>query len=71
MSFAEIIEELPHLTPRQRQELLREVMVMEDQALSEADEALVAQRLTQLRARPGSVLSIHDLRANLSARRTK
>ena len=71
MSLAEIIEELPRLSPRQRQELLREVLVMEDETLSEAHVTLVAHRLTQHRARPESVLAIADLRANLAARRAK
>lgn len=70
MSFAEILEQLPRLTAREREEVIRHALVMRDGSLSAQDEATVEQRLAEHRSDPGSALSVEHLRANLAARRS-
>jgi len=41
MSFAQVIEELPRFTVVERQELLRNVLKLDDEGLSDSELALV------------------------------
>jgi hypothetical protein len=50
MSFAQVLEELPRFSVAERQELLRNVLELEEDGLSEPELALVEQRLTAYQA---------------------
>jgi hypothetical protein len=45
MSFAQVLEELPRLSAKQRQILIRRALELEDGALSQEEESLVDTRL--------------------------
>lgn len=62
MSFAQVLEELPRFTVAERQELLRNVLELEEDGLSDAELALVEQRLVAYqvnssRAVPAAVMA--------------
>jgi len=69
MSFAQVLEELPSLTVAQRQVLIRRALELDDPALSEADERLVAARLADHAADPSSSVPLEEIKARLRARR--
>ena len=50
MSFAQVLEELPRFSVAERQELLRNVLELEEDGLSEPELALVEQRLATYQA---------------------
>ena len=50
MSFAQVLEELPRFSVAERQELLRNVLELEEDGLSEPELALVEQRLAAYQA---------------------
>jgi hypothetical protein len=50
MSFAQVLEELPRFSVAERQELLRNVLELEEDGLSEPELALVEQRLEAYQA---------------------
>jgi hypothetical protein len=50
MSFAQVLEELPRFSVAERQELLRNVLELEEDGLSDAELALVEQRLVAYQA---------------------
>lgn len=50
MSFAQVLEELPRFTVVERQELLRNVLELDDEGLSDSELALVDQRLAAYQA---------------------
>ncbi len=50
MSFAQVLEELPRFSVAERQELLRNVLELEEDGLSEAELALVEQRFAAYQA---------------------
>ena len=50
MSFAQVIEKLPRFTVMERQELLRNVLELDDEGLSDSYLALVEQRLAAYQA---------------------
>jgi len=52
MSFAQVLEELPRFTVVERQELLRNVLELDEQGLSDTELALVEQRLAAYQADP-------------------
>ena len=52
MSFAQVIEELPRFTVVERQELLRNVLELDDEGLSDSELALVEQRLAAYQGDP-------------------
>ncbi|HEV2330622.1 MAG TPA: hypothetical protein VGY56_17715 [Verrucomicrobiae bacterium] len=54
MSFTQVIDELPRMTPAERQQLIRRALELDDAPLSSADEALVESRLAAHRADPES-----------------
>jgi hypothetical protein len=65
MSFAEVLQELPALTFRQRQLLVRKALVLDDPALSPADEALVEKRLAAHRKNPASAVPLEQMKTRL------
>ena len=50
MSFAQVLEELPRFSVAERQELLRNVLELEEDGLSDAELALVEQRFAAYQA---------------------
>ena len=70
MSFTQVLEELPDLTLKQRQLLIRRALELDDPPLSKTDEALVEARLAAHRANPGSSVPLNVMKARLRARRT-
>jgi hypothetical protein len=50
MSFAQVLEELPRFSVAERQELLRNVLELEEDGLSDTELALVEQRLVAYQA---------------------
>ena len=50
MSFAQVLEELPRFSLAERQEVLRNVLELEEDGLSEAELALVEQRFAAYQA---------------------
>jgi hypothetical protein len=67
-SFAEVMEELPRLTFKQRQELIRRAVELNDPQLSPLDEAQVDKRLAANPEDPGSSLSLDDAKARMLTR---
>ena len=67
MSATEIINELPRLTEAERRAVFDRLLRLEDLPLSEADEALVAARLAEHRADPGSSLPLEEMNRRLRA----
>ena len=65
MSFAEVLNELPALTPEQRLGVVHRVMELDDVPLSDEDEDLVAKRLAEHRADPSTSLPVDDVIARL------
>jgi len=68
MSFTEVLQELPTLTFEQRQLLIRRALELDDPPLSEAEEALVESRLTEMRDAPASAISLDEMKARLRSR---
>jgi len=62
MSFAEVLEELPALTFEQRQLLIRRAVELDGPSLSQADEALVEERLAAHDANPSSSLPLDEIK---------
>lgn len=50
MSLAQVLEQLPRFTVVERQELLRNVLELDDEELSDSELALVDQRLAAYQA---------------------
>lgn len=65
MSFAEVLEELPSLTLRQRQLLIRCALDLDNPPLSLADEAVVEERLAAHRKNPASSMPLETMKARL------
>lgn len=68
MSFNEVIAELPRLTFEERQILIRHALELDDPPLSQADEALVEERLAEHHADPASSISLNELKSGLRSR---
>ena len=67
MSAIEIINELPRPTEAERRAVFDRLLQLEDVPLSETDEALVAARLAEHRADPGSSLPLEEMKRRLRA----
>jgi hypothetical protein len=67
MSFAEVLQELPALTVRERQLLVRRALDLDDPALSPADEAVVQERLAAHRKNPASAVPLATMKNRLRA----
>ena len=68
MSFAEVLQELPALTLRQRQLLVRRALDLDDPELSAADEALVEKRLAAHRKTPSTAVPLAAMKSRLRSR---
>jgi hypothetical protein len=71
MSFNEVLAELPLLTLRQRQLLVRRAAELDDQGLEPEDEAVVEKRLAQHRRDPQSAVSLEVMVKRLRSRLTR
>jgi hypothetical protein len=71
MRFAEVMEELPRLTLRERQLLIRRAIDLDDPPLSASDEALVEGRLSSHHADPDSSVPLDELKAHLRNKQSK
>lgn len=71
MKFAAILEQLPRLSAGEREEVIRQALVIGDDSLSAQDEATIDRRLAEHRGDPGSALSLEQLRTNLAGRRSR
>jgi hypothetical protein len=65
MSFAEVLEELPALSLAQRQEPVARAIQLDDQGLTNAQEALVQERLDAHRASPESSVPFSKMKTLL------
>ena len=68
MSFAQVIEELPRFTAAERQELLRSVLELDDEVLSDSELALVEQRLAAYQADTASAVAAETMAERIRAR---
>jgi hypothetical protein len=68
MSFAQVIEELPRFTVLERQELLRNVLELDDEGLSDSELALVEQRLAAYQADPARAVAAETMAERVRTR---
>ena len=68
MSFSEVLQELPALTVAERQLLIRRALELDEPALAEEDEAVVAGRLAEHQRNPGSAVPLDEMKARLRSR---
>jgi hypothetical protein len=71
MSFTEVLEELPELTVGERQLLVRRALELDDPPLSQADEAMVEERLAAHRKNPASSVPLDEMKNRLRSRFSK
>ena len=71
MSFTEVLEELPVLTVGERQLLVRRALELDDPSLSQADEAMVEERLAAHRKNPASSVPLDEMKKRLRSRFSK
>jgi hypothetical protein len=62
MSFTEVLEELPVLTVGERQLLVRRALELDEPLLSQADEAMVEERLAAHRKNPASSVPLDEMK---------
>jgi hypothetical protein len=68
MSFAQVIKELPRFTVVERQELLRNVLELDDEGLSDSELALVDQRLAAYQADPARAVAAETMAERVRTR---
>ncbi|MEI7864104.1 MAG: hypothetical protein WCI38_01940 [Chthoniobacterales bacterium] len=68
MSFAQVIKELPRFTVAERQELLRNVLELDDEMLSDSEVALVEQRLAAYQADTARAVAAETMAERIRAR---
>ncbi len=66
MSFNQILEELPHLSPQERLRVAEQALALD--ALSAEDEAIVEQRLAAHDSEPGTAIPLDEFLAQLRTR---
>jgi len=71
MSFAQVLEELPALTVKQRQILIRRALELEDPPLSPDEESLIEGRLAAHHKDPSSSLTLEQFKKRLGRRSIK
>jgi hypothetical protein len=71
MSFAQVLEELPALTVRQRQILIRRALELEDPPLTPEEESLVERRLAAHHKNPASSLPLDEFKKRLRRRSSR
>jgi hypothetical protein len=68
MSFAQVMEELPRFTVAERQELLRNVLQLDDEGLSDSELALVEKRLAAYQADTARAVAAETMAERVRAR---
>lgn len=68
MSLAEVLAELPSFSLRERQQLIRSAIELDESDLAPADLQLVEARLSEHRAAPESAVSLGDMKKRLQTR---
>jgi hypothetical protein len=68
MSFAEVLEELPMLSAKQRQLLIRRAVELDEPPLSKVDESIVSSRLEAHRSDPASSVPLDEFKARIRRR---
>ena len=68
MSFAQVIEELPRFTVAERHELLRNVLELDDEMLSDSELARVEQRLAAYQADTARAVAAETMAERIRAR---
>lgn len=68
MSLAQVMEELPRFTVAERQEILRNVLQLDDEGLSDSELALVEQRLAAYQADPARAVAAETMAERIRAR---
>jgi hypothetical protein len=71
MSFAQVLEELPALSAKQRQILIRRALELEDGDLSPEEESLVEMRLDAHYESPSSSLPLNEFKKRIRRRSSK
>lgn len=66
MSFSQILDELPHLSPQERLRVAEQALALD--ALSEEDESVVRERLAEHDRAPGTAVPLDDFLVKLRAR---
>ncbi len=67
MSKAEILDEIPKLTPEEREEIRARLDELDD-SLTPEEWALIDQRIAEHKADPASAIPIEEMKAGLRAR---
>ncbi len=65
MSIAQVLEELPHFTSSERQELLRNVLELDEPGVSPSELILIEQRLATHQANPSAAIPMRDMAERL------
>ena len=68
MNFAQVIEELPRFTVVEQQELLRNVLELDDEGLSDSELALVEQRLAAYQGDPARAVAAETMAERVRTR---
>ncbi|MCX6960944.1 MAG: hypothetical protein NTZ08_00600 [Verrucomicrobia bacterium] len=68
MSLAQVIEELPRFSVVERQELLRNVLELDDEGLSDSELVLVDQRLAAYQADPARAVAAETMAERVRTR---
>jgi hypothetical protein len=71
MSFAQVLEELPALSVRQRQILILRALELEEGPLSPEEESLVESRLDAHRKNPSCSLPLNEFKKQIQRRSSK
>jgi hypothetical protein len=71
MSFAQVLEELPALSVKERQILILRALELEDGPLSPEEEALVETRLNAHHKDPSSSVPLNEFKKRMGRRSSK
>ena len=71
MSLNQVLDELPLLTVRQRQLIVRRAMELDDPELSADDEAVIETRLADHLRDPKSAVPLEEMEARLRSKFAK
>jgi len=68
MSFDQVLEEIPRLSPEERQRLMHRVLEIEDEPFNATEESLIDSRLASHRVDPASSVSLDEMKSRLHTR---
>jgi putative addiction module component (TIGR02574 family) len=71
MSLTEVLAELPSLSVRERQELVRRALELDETGLSPKNEALADRRLEEHHSNPTSSVTLDEMKDRLRSRFSK